>query len=209
MPYFLQRSIYDKDSVPFQFEPDFPVELLRPFALGKEFGKEILKTFPKTMVVSPRSGIKMPDILGWTNHPLFLSERVKNKIEELEPNTHLFLPIRVVDRKRRRIHGLYYYVVLRQKLDPFDYEKTKFTHGFGLEAAKSSGWQGNWVPPRAAPLFLHKDKVAGLHLWRGTDETNRFVYFCSDELQDFIKSNKIRGWTMYPCQLTLGQEASI
>ncbi|WP_109315235.1 imm11 family protein [Pseudovibrio ascidiaceicola] len=202
MPYFVQSSIYDKDSVPFQFEPDFPIELQRPFSQGANFGEDVLSTFPKTMMVSPRSGPKIPDIIGWNNNPLFLSERLKNKIEELEPNIHLFLPIRVVDRKRKIIHGRYYYLVLREKLDPFDYVKTNFWHGFGLEAAKSSGWEGNWAPPRAAPLFVHTDKIAGRHLWRGTDETSKFIYFCSDQLRDFIKSNKIRGWTMYPCQLS-------
>lgn len=201
MPYWIKRPVAKSELViGIDFEPTIDREIKRRLALGEELTENELAQIPGTISVGevPKSGI--PDIIGWGNGPYLLSNLLRDRIEELESGLHSFIPIHVVGKnKNKKDYGTFYLLYLTQALDAIIPEETNFHEGFGLEAAKASVYSLNsW----RGPYVLNRSLIEGYHLWRGAGPGNRWSdYYCSDELGEFIKEQKLRGWELVRCEV--------
>jgi hypothetical protein len=127
-----------------------------------------------------------------------VSAELRDKIEELEPGVHLFVPLQLVGAKKdRKDYGTYYLLLLTQALDAVLMDGTRFRVGYGLEAAE----QCKYALYDDGPCVLDGTVIGDRHLWRGAGPGDRWSdYFCSDALADFIRERQMRGWDLMHCQ---------
>lgn len=209
MPYYIKEAITKNDVVTkLDFEPEIDREIKRRFSLGKHLTDEEIAQVPRKICIGGVPSIGIPDIWGWMNGPYVISSQLRNKIEELESDVHGFVPIHVIGRSENKTdYGTFYLLHLTQALDAVAPEETNFHEGIGLEAAKAStfklnSWQG--------PYVLCRTQIEGRHLWRGAGPGDRWNdYYCSDELGDFIKENKLRGWKLLRCDVKVFPEQEV
>jgi hypothetical protein len=201
MPYFLQRPITKRNLVlGMDFEPDIDERLKARFAAGDPLSSVELEQIPRTLRLTEFPSVDWPEIIGWLNGPYVLCTRLRDKIEELEPGLHVFIPLEVYSaKKRHKDREIRHLLYLTQAVDAVALEGTKFRHGFGEQAAKTSGFNLY----REGPCVLKRSAVEGRHLWRGAGPGGRWAdYFCSDELGQFIYEQNIRGWDMLRCEIS-------
>lgn len=199
MPYYLEVGRDDDVSVRKDFEPDLPMEQRRPITKGELLTQAQKNAIPRTLLVSRMERRDLPDILGWVMGPWIVSPRLKNKIEELEPGVHEFIPLHVMHEDDGRDFGTYYLILLTQALDAVDFDNTDFAMGRGRAAAKSSAYfmTFEW----GGQCTLKEEACQGHHLWRGADGM-RLRYFCSDELGEYVQRNGLLGWDLHTCKLS-------
>jgi hypothetical protein len=133
--------------------------------------------------------------MGWDGGPWIISERLRDKLEELEPGAHKFLPLEVMQDDDSKRYGTYHLILLTTSLDAIIFEKTKFHEGYGEDAAKASGYSIGAFSP---DIHLKKNVIMGHHMWRGVGKMS-FHHFCSDELGDFVIQKKMEGWDLTKC----------
>lgn len=201
MPYYIKNAVTNSNAVTkLKFEPEIDSEINRRLSLGKHLTDEEIAQIPRKICVGGVPSIGIPDVWGWLTGPYLVSPRLREKIEALEPSVHGFIPIHVVGKdKNKADYGTFYLLQLTQAFDAIVPEETNFREGIGLEAAKAStfklnSWQG--------PYVLCRAQIEGRHLWRGAGPGDRWNdYYCSDELGEFIKENKLRGWRLLHCDV--------
>lgn len=177
----------------------------RPFYLAEGITDADRANFPATVITLKDGGRperrKVEDmqapptsVFGNRIGPWFVNSEIKDKIEELEPETHEFLPVDVISEDRQVEYGRYYYVVISQKLDALDYDRTHFVGGTGYEAGVSNRFNTRRARSKYPfPICLKQSVIKGKHLWRGPDRQDAH-YYCSGELRQFFLDNKLTGW---------------
>lgn len=122
----------------------------------------------------PREGV--PDIVNLIFCPMF-SERVKNKLEELEPGVHEFFPVHAKHVKSGKEYGTYYLVFINQRPDIIDHDRTIYSSEkkTGGEYASTRNFGFSEIIKNkpgvisGPPLINFKAPgYEGRHLWRGT-----------------------------------------
>lgn len=187
------------DSVSQKFDPSFSVEKRRPITLGLPMTKQEKDAIPRILRIAKPRSQELMDILGWGSGPWFVSQPIRDKIEELEPDVHEFIPVEIKRDDGSCDFGTYYLILLTQALDAIVPDKTEFHEGIGEEAAKRSAY---YISEFARLITLKESIISGHHLWRGAGPGNRWSdYFCSDALGDFILENGFRGWRLTKCQV--------
>lgn len=227
MPYLVDMSGTEKYSVAKEYarssgeEVDF-LEDTQAIRLGKEATEDDYAKFPDIYLLddfSPALKGKPPCITGWSTGSYGICEKLKNEMERLEPGVHGFLPMRTFSPDRKKDYGTYYYIYCRQSVGAYDEEHTYFSAGgdnkpgFGLEAAIENGYFIH-LPSiytksdrKNYPVTLHASMIEGMHFWRGTEEqSSDLLYFCSDELHDFIQREELKGWQFYRCWVSQNGE---
>ena len=201
MPYYINEPV-TKNAVAtdLDFEPEIDSVVESRFAMGKQLTDDEIAQIPRKISIGRVPSIGIPDIWGWMNGPYLVSPKLRDKIEELEPGVHGFIPIHVVGKNENKTdYGTFYLLHLTQAIDAIVPEETNFREGIGLEAAKASVFKLNaW----RGPYVLDHTIIAGHHLWRGAGPGKRWAdHYCSDELGEFIKENKLRGWELLHCDV--------
>jgi hypothetical protein len=173
------------------FVPELSLDDVRPITSGCRLTDVQKAAIPRVLKLSNigTKSASFPDVIGWNIGPWIVSERLRDKIDELEPGIHEFVPLAASYKGDNRECKPYYFLLLTQALDAVVMEETKFQSGFGPEAAKASRFL---LDKFGGPCTLRAEKVAGHHLWRGLDEM-RLSYFCSDELADYFSHEKMLG----------------
>ncbi|MDX8355505.1 imm11 family protein [Cognatiyoonia sp. IB215182] len=144
--------------------------------------EELRAQLPHTVRVEkpPEQGV--PDIFEclWVGN--IVSERLKAKLEELEPGAHEFFPVTVKRDDDSETFGTWYILYLHQKPDIIDHDRTLYAGEIGQDIGPGAerGLACNFgfkyvVNPKTAdrdvggPLINFKPGgLAGRHLWRGT-----------------------------------------
>jgi hypothetical protein len=201
VPYVISGSVNSNRIVNIERTLDFSKTFYQPIARGEELTPGLLALKPDPYFVKGPAAGGMPEIFGeglvWT-----IKEDVKRIIEELEPDVHTFIPVRLRVRESDKDWGQYFLLYPGQAIDAVVIDETDFAEGKGREGfAKSSTLSsfGNTV--------LDSELIAGRHLWRGArGQLGRSVpfsnyLFCSDELAKRIKGAGIEGWRMRRCKL--------
>jgi len=192
MPYELRSKYTKRHSIPVigtepEIEPTpWLASLLRTGRIATDkpdmhtgLTDEMRAQLPSILRVKKRGG-SIPDIL----HGLFISPRMKEKLEELEPGRHGFFPIQVKSDNDKKDFGQYFQLHLHHKPDVIDFEHTLFYRPdpeggpqYGLDGASDSSdytpktvyWNGPRPRGKEGPLIAFKPgALDGLHLWRGT-----------------------------------------
>lgn len=192
MPYVVTDDL--NAAIAKEFVPELSLDDKRPITLGHQLTENQKAAIPRSLKVEKPRRKFFPDILGWNVGPWIVSQRVRDKIEELEPHIHDFIPLHVKQEDDKKDYGTYYLVILTQHVDAVIFEETKFLGGIGLDAAKAS----RFMLDQYGPCTLRAEAVAGRHLWRGAGDMH-LRYFCSDELGNFILQEKLRGWKLRKC----------
>lgn len=137
---------------------------------------EMRSNMPHTVFLDrvPREGV--PDIGNLVFCPMF-SERVKNKLEELEPGVHEFFPVNAKHIKSGKEYGIYYLAFINQRPDIIDHDRTIYSSEkkTGGEYASTRRFGFSEIKEKkpgviyGSPLINFKEPgYKGRHLWRGT-----------------------------------------
>lgn len=158
---------------------------------------EYVKNLPKKIFISNYPKVGVPDVLG-IGHGWIVSQRVKEKLDELEAGAHSFFPVDVIDNDTNNKIIDAYIIYIHQKPNIIDHEKTLYANEFGCESqfGVDSARKSNFD---FATLSLTREGMSGFsrsiinftggktgnrHLWRGT--VGKEDYFETDvsELYD-------------------------
>jgi hypothetical protein len=182
MPYLLSGSSSDSRSVHKEFDPEITPDHWRQLAGAPRFPltPEGRAGIPKRLRIlrGPSHG-PMPHILGWSTGPWIVSPRVRDLIEELEPGVQQFSPLELARKSGKEV-GTYFLLLPPVRLDAVVPEKSDLSDGRPIFMGR---------------LVLDADMIRGHHLWRGEGPLV-FKYFCSDELRDRLKNEKLDGWDL-------------
>ncbi len=199
MPYWVHQDYPGGNWIERTFDPPMKIELARPYLLGQELTEEYKASLSKVLRVKrPRKKTGPPDMIQDGLSAIWIvCKKLKDKLEELEPGRHEYLPIHVKRDNDSADYGIYHMVLLRQFLDAIDIDQTEFEKGFGLEAAERDRFTPAMSQERKRTL--KSDVISGHHLWRGSIKNSRHEVFCSDEIAEFVNREGLRGWDLWPC----------
>jgi hypothetical protein len=115
---------------------------------------------------------------------LFVSEGVKDVIEELEPGLHDFAPMEIRYGTRDSNESFQYFALrINQSFDAIDYEKSD------MDVIVQQNGNRILEKKTGVPVIMKPELTAGKHLW---------VYhkvYCSDELHDALTARGLTaGW---------------
>lgn len=126
----------------------------------------------------------IPDIL--TIFGLWVvSEEFRRVVEALEPRVHQYLPFKLFRKNGEPVGKQYYFLNICRQADAIDMElsDTYWTEDpFTDEPMELLRVDGKVV--------VRKERIAGLHLWRGTGGYQTRVFF-SDALMDAVLEAKL------------------
>lgn len=207
MSYLLSNDVGSRASVDKEFDPP-----LEDRIKGRKNGDmplspedELEWAAPRVLRVSERRKGGIPAILGWSIGPFLVCEAIKQKLESLAPGICGFKPFGIWglgERRHDHCYGAYYWV-FPPRLDAIVIDETDFASGRGRAGFERSGGVISMRPD--ARCVLDESVVANHHIWRlpegfGVDPGNPAsmgfnAFFCSDDLRNFIKAERLDGWS--------------
>jgi hypothetical protein len=201
VPFVISGNIDPHRLVNIERTLDFSKAFYQPFARGEDLTSDLLALKPDPYFVKAPAAGSMPEIFGeglvWT-----LKENVKRLIEELEPDVHVFIPVKLRVRGSEKDWGQYFLLYPGQAIDAVVIDDTDFAEGKGrIGFAKSSTLSS------FGDTVLKSELINGRHLWRGArgrlGQSTPFsnYLFCSDELASRIKESAVEGWRFRRCEL--------
>jgi hypothetical protein len=126
---------------------------------------------------------RLPDLFG-LGPSLGASDLVREKIEEMEPSVHQFLPAEITAKGGERPERRYWFLHICNRVDAIDPDKSALRYDERLEKFRTDN-----VPGGAKPrMVLRKEAIAGMCLWIERRWSGGF--FISDELSDFLTDGK-------------------
>ena len=131
------------------------------------------------------------------------SPAFRNVVEELEPNTHQFIPVDVFNKDGSRSDEVIFLVNLLARIDFIDTENSK-----GLTPLKTLGGNDYFDVDRVDGRFalsIKSEIIGRRHFWRSGGLTfGAFIdhFFCSDEAHDLILSRSLTDINFTPVRLT-------
>ena len=211
MPYLVDTPLLPQYTVPIKFERDITEELKRSFQLGNDW-----------LNVSDHHGLPIdPDIVP---RRAFIQTKAKRlmdfvslrfrkgvtdafrqKVEELEPGVHQFIPVEIFTRDGEPVEKTYYLMNVCHRVDAIDEEKSIVTWKgipgieekrhcimWGLpEGYTKETWHKNYR------LVFKKELIEGMCMW--IDRRYPGLFY-SDELFEFVekaKLKKLKGTKVY------------
>lgn len=166
---------------------------LYPRGLGDSLGFGAGIRFPdppgplKVNVTKLPGGV-LPDFLG----PFDVSDRVRAKIEEIEPGVHQFLPLEVNMPDGSTSEHKYWIFCVMNRLDTIILEKSKFIQPYYYNQEKWPNYMEYEVVSGTKPIIaLDKSKIAGKAAWA---EYKFFKYLFSDTFASWLDAENIKGW---------------
>ena len=208
MSYLLNLSSTPGSSVTKEFDPplDETIQVKADCGVLLSPEEEAAWVVPRLLRISERHRKGgAPAILGWLTGPFLVCEVIHQKLESLAPGSCRFksFEIRGLSEKLRdQSYGTYYWV-FPPRLNAVVIEETDFTKGRGSDGYKRSAGRISLLPDTRC--VIDPKIVANHHLWRvpddyGTDpddpaSVGSSAYFCSNELHDFVKTERLDGWS--------------
>lgn len=126
---------------------------------------------------------RLPDLFG-LGPGLGVTDLIRDKIEELEPGVHQFLPAEITAKGGERPERRYWFLHICNRVDAIDPEKSvlRFAEGGGR-------FYADGIPGGATPrMVLREEAIAGMCLWK--DRRWSTGFFMSDALFDFVTEGK-------------------
>lgn len=208
MSYLLNLGVARGASVTKHFDPplDMGIQVKVDFGDSLSHEEEAIWAQPRLLRAGERHRKPGPPaIMGWFGGPFLVCESVKEKLESLGPGSCRYKAFETwgLDERHRQCHYGTYYWIIPPSLDVVVIEETCFSKGMGREGYERSG--GEISLSRDAKCVLNKLAIGHHPLWRlprdfGTTENAATsaswrTYFCSDELRDYIKAERLDGWS--------------
>ena len=172
-----------------------------PMARGEPIAPELLARTPDIVPVEGPDRGSLPDFWNQRAGAWIISSRARSAIEELEPNTHVFIPIRAKLESTGQVIDGQHILYIGQVINAVIVDETDFVGGFGTAGFVRSPYLKQW-----GDIVLRKHQIANKHLWRGgrsrlgeDDDPFWPNIFCSDTLANKIKSEPLDGWYFREC----------
>ncbi|QUS55814.1 imm11 family protein [Pseudovibrio brasiliensis] len=144
-----------------------------------------LAEMPHTLYLKEADKRGLPDIISGPGGSIVVSERLKDKLEELEQGRHGFYPVVIKQKGTEKVYGTGHILYLHQKLDIIDHDNTLYVgaknydgprYGGGEDRAASNHFELRSVTSPGKQLYtcdaylIHfkPGSLEGHHLWRGT-----------------------------------------
>lgn len=126
---------------------------------------------------------RLPDLFG-LGHGLGVTDLVRDKVEELEPGVHQFLPAEITAKGGERPEKRYWFLHICNRVDAIDPERSV------LRVDEKGRFHWDRLPEGAKPrMVLREEIIAGKCLWINPRWTGG-GFFMSDELFDFVTEGK-------------------
>lgn len=154
---------------------------------------KLLSAHPLRLGEPLANGASYPHIFGF--QPYILSKSALEILTTYQSTGITVVPANVIREATGEPLANYFMLRVETFIDFVDYDRTIFSHGAGLEAAKRSGFSTRLK----CPYQVREDRVGIEHLWRSSPPAGR-LHFASSELQQAMIKNGINGWTFTPCQ---------
>lgn len=148
---------------------------------------------PTLVLYQPFQCEVIPAVFGRMVGRKFVTPKMRDYLEQLEPGVHRFFPIQVRSEimiSGKKDHGEHYLLLPPPLIDCLVIETTQFAKGYGIEGwkqGKNENGGGGLSGRPNSPCTLQKSLVEGHHLWR-TKVGDRFEYTCSDEFWEGIET---------------------
>lgn len=185
-------------------------DVLLPVPLVQTHYEEDLKLFPIPD--------QLPDIFaGRWDSSIFVSERFKEIVSEMDPVRHLFQPVDLTMLNGTRYPYGYYALGIGDRVDAIDAVNSelaaKFHDGRTIRSLKTKGVKDVMAQGKSLGRFMHftaargeplihwrEQQIAGRHLWM--DKHYSSEAFLSDELAASFKKEGIKGLELRPSAIT-------
>ena len=119
-----------------------------------------------------------------------VSDRFREKVEELEPDVHQFFPVELTAKDGLRPEKRYWFLHICNRVDAIDPEETTLPLGPGNRQYKVT----SYTVGQPINMVIKREVVAGKCMWM---DRRLMDFFFSDELYEFAQENKITkfdGW---------------
>ncbi len=179
MPYMVRLGGGDRWSVFFSFLPPISIDELRPLVRPWPNSMSPLPSSTILKVVMPEAGA-LPDFFGYSVGPLILSTAAKTLLEQLEPKTHSFSAIQVLDQATEQGLGTFHILAPPPEINAVVPERTEWLNG----------QVGDF--PMEGRIALRADAIQRRHLWREVPPL-QFRYFCSDDFRHHVETHELIG----------------
>ena len=169
-----------------------PADPLYPRGLGEAigFGGYPFSNLPGPIKVRilKLPDATLPDFLG----PIYVSDRVKTKIEEMEPGVHQFFPMEVIMPDGSPCPKQYWVWSNMNRVDALVLDKSAYMYEYHFNKEKWPGYSEYAELGGGPPtLALNKEKIAGKVKW--LDYKLGKIFF-SDEFAAWLDAEGIKGW---------------
>jgi len=124
-------------------------------------------------------------LIQLNNRMLAVERSFKDLLEELEPGTHQFWPVKITLPRDKVLPGEYFGLRIGQFLDSFDPDRTTP----GCVHYQNSEYFRGILPNKKAVtgIAVSKDKVGGAHLWRERKLSQPDIFLSDDLHQHAIE----------------------
>ncbi|MEJ2410924.1 MAG: hypothetical protein P8Y48_16890 [Novosphingobium sp.] len=166
---------------------------LFPRGIGKTWGFGAGIPFPVPEVtpiirIKKLPGNILPDFLG----PLYVSDRVRRKVEEMEPGVHQFLPLEVEMPDGSTVGEKYWIWCNMNVLDALVLERSENIQEIWPNKERFPEYSRYGETANGPPvLALRKSLIAGKAKW---SDYKLGIIFFSDEFSAWLDMENIKGW---------------
>lgn len=186
----------DDRSVRIDFEPEIDVQYLsKVLGHGRDGpqSEDDWAQMPKRVrVTKPRRG-GIPWIFEKSNGPFVVHSRVRQILEELEPDVHRFHPLEAIEDDDGASIGTYHLILPPPRLDCFDMARTDWQNG-----------NVGFIDP-IGRIILKGTEIDGHHFWRGPNMYPlMYDALCSDTLPKKLDAEGIKDLNYFKTCLVMG-----
>ncbi|MXN65822.1 hypothetical protein GR183_12985 [Stappia sp. GBMRC 2046] len=203
MPYLVESLLLPQYTVPIKFEHDITEELKQDFQYGSDWlhvsnqnGVPIDPNIVPRRAFIQTKAKRLMDFVS-LRFRYGVTEPFRQKVEELEPGIHQFIPVEIFTRDGEPVEKTYYLMNVCHRVDAIDEEKSIVTwkEGAGNEARRKcimwglpegytkETWHKNYR------LVFKKELIEGMCMW--IDRRYSGMFF-SDELFEFVEKTKLK-----------------
>lgn len=168
-------------------DPLYPRGLSETINMGKGYSFDNFPS-PLQIHITKLPGNILPDFLGY----LTVSDRIKTKIEEMEPSVHQFFPIDVTMPDGSPCPRQYWFWNNMNRVDALVLDKSAYMYEkFPNKELHPNFSRYAEVGGGRPMLALNKEKIAGKTMWMDYKLNKTFI---SNEFAAWLDAEGIKGW---------------
>ena len=182
MPWLLTAGYSDENQAVWRFQDDSILRI--PLWCGPTLSEEQREKLRNAQVsVTWKKRKALPEILSNNDYPQIVSSRVRRVVEEIEPDAHDFLPVKLVNAESgETFDGEFSLLVVSQRVravikERSDYDTIALSDGRTADLLETAEWSKRTLAPTP---------IANMHLFR--DEHFVRALFCSDNLKHRLEA---------------------
>ena len=184
--YTIKNDLDVNMPIGFRYNPPIDEVTAARVSLGIASQKE-LSSIPDTQeIIIPASYTEnsLPQIMGLLLEFVIISKKIRDGLDQLEPNVHRFKPVKLSSEsliENTLDHGIWYILLPPLVIDCLDTNKTDFVNGINNDVRELSS-------KIDSKIVLFNKKLVSCHYWRTKLNKKTSFYTCSVEFKNIISS---------------------